>query len=438
MSAPDGEFPQKPRGKKKGARANREGKPWKRADGRYCMRLYPLDGTIEKRPAYVYGKTRAEVMRKHDEKKAEQARGITGSDIRIGDYMRRWLDVTLSQYVRAGELAETTADSYRDLARHHIIPDHGPSLARVGLRELTAPMVREWQDGLLRKPSGRRRRKLRPGETELPGATTLSPRTVAYCRAILHKALSDAMRDEVAKLQRNVVDLTDPPKSRQQSSSVTIAPDQAGRLLVEMSGDSLWCYWLVAFTLGLRRGEGLGMRWQDLDLAVRTWKPAMQVQRLRGEPDPETGRRKGRLALTGLKTEASGTKVALPVSASDALTRWRPEQAKARLAAPRWAELDLVFTTKLGTAIEPRNVNRAWERLCARAGVEGVRLHDLRHACASYLLAVGVNSKVVQRTLRHSRLATTELYLHALEEVPREAAEAMDGIVAALREKGAL
>ena len=98
----------------------------------------------------------------------------------------------------------------------------------------------------------------------------------------------------------------------------------------------------------------------------------------------------------------------------------------------------MVFTTRFGTAIEPRNVNRAWERVCGRASVEGVRLHDLRHACASYLLAAGVSSKVVQRTLRHSRLATTELYLHALEEVPREAAEAMDGIVAALRERGAL
>jgi integrase len=425
-------------GKKKGARANREGKPWKRADGRHCMRLYPPDGTIEKRPAYVYGKSRAEVMRKHAEKKAEQARGITGGDVSIGDYMTRWLDVTLPQYVRAGELAETTADSYRDLALHHIIPDKSPTLARVGLRELSAPMVREWQDGLLRKPSGRRRSRLRPGEAELPGPPTLSPRTVAYCRAILHKAIADALRDEVGGLQRNVVDLTDPPKSRRKAAAVTITPEQAGRLLVEMSRDSLWCYWLVAFTLGLRRGEGLGMRWGDIDLTDRTWQPSMQVQRIRGEADPETGRRKGRLVLTGLKTEASGLKVALPRSASDALAKWRPEQARAKLAAARWADLDLVFTTRLGTAIEPRNVNRAWARLCERAEVEGVRLHDLRHACASYLLAAGVNSKVVQRTLRHSRLATTELYLHALEEVPREAAEAMDGIVAALRERGAL
>ena len=429
---------EKPRGKRKGARANREGKPWKRSDGRYVMRLYPPDGTIEKRPAYVYGKTRAEVIRKHDEKKAEQARGITAGDVKTGDYMRRWLDVTLPQYVRAGELAETTADSYRDLVLHHVIPDKPPSLARIGLRELTAPMIREWQDGLLRKPSGRRRRVLRPGETELPPPATLSVRTVAYCRAILHKALADAMRDEVADLQRNVVDLTDPPKSRLKVTATAIAPEQAGRLLVGMSGDPLWCYWLVAFTVGLRRGEGLGMCWTDLDLKLRTWKPSMQVQRLRGEPDPVTGRRKGRLVLTALKTEASGQKVALPVSAADALTRWRPDQAAVRLAAPRWADLGLVHTTGVGTAIEPRNVNRAWERLCGRAEVRGVRLHDLRHACASYLLAAGVSSKVVQRTLRHSRLATTELYLHALEEVPREAADAMDGIVAELRKKGAL
>jgi len=80
-------------------------------------------------------------------------------------------------------------------------------------------------------------------------------------------------------------------------------------------------------------------------------------------------------------------------------------------------------------------VDRAWERLCARAGVPRVRLHDLRHACASYLLAAGVDLKTVQVTLRHAHGSTTQMYLHALEEVPRSGADAMDGIIEGLRGK---
>lgn len=425
-----------PRGKRKGARPNREGKPWHRPDGRWCMRLYPPDGTIETRPKYVYGKTRAEVMRKYDRLKAEQARGLPSDpDQKVGDYLHRWLYETLPQYVQAGELAESTMDSYRDLAAKHIVPDRAgvPSLAHIGLRELTGPMVREWQDKLSRKPSGRPRRKLRPGETVLPPTPVLSTRTVAYCRAVLHKALADAVRDEVAGLQRNVVDLVKPARKRQKETRPAITPEQVSALLVAMGEDRLWCYWLTAFAVGFRRGEGLGMRWEDLDLDAKTWQPVLTVQRRRGDADPETGRRTGKLVAKELKTEASGQKIALPSSASEALSKWRLQQAQVRLAAPVWADLGLVFTTGLGTALEPRNVNRAWEALCARAGVPGVRLHDLRHACASYMLAAGADLKSVQRTLRHSRLQTTELYLHAIEEVPRAAADKMDEVLAGLR-----
>ena len=201
-----------------------------------------------------------------------------------------------------------------------------------------------------------------------------------------------------------------------------------------MDDDRLWCYWLCALALGFRRGEGLGMRWADIDLEARTWEPGQQVQRQRGERDEATGRRAGRLVATGLKTEASGQKVAIPRSAARALAKWQADQKKTRLAARRWAPLDFVFTTGLGTALEPRNVNRAWERLTVRAGVPGVRLHDLRHACGSYLVAGGVNVKTVQRTLRHARMSTTiEMYIHAIEEVPREAADAMDDLLDALR-----
>ena len=308
-------------------------------------------------------------------------------------------------------------------------------MRHIRLTALDGPLIREWQDGLSQKPAARRPRQVPDGEPAAP--RLLSPRTVAYCRAILHKALADAISDEVAGLEKNAVDKVRAPKRRRKKAVVIITPEQASALLAEMDKDRLRRYWLLSFALGLRRGEGLGMRWSDLDLENRTWTPQLTVQRLRGEKDPDTGKRaRSRLITKELKTESSGEKIAIGTVVAAELAQWQREQRKARMAAPRWLDADLVFTTGTGTALEPRNVNRAWDAICARAGVPGVRLHDLRHACASFLLSAGVDLKTVQATLRHANLTTTERYLHALREVPRGAADAMDELLTVLRRPG--
>ena len=120
----------------------------------------------------------------------------------------------------------------------------------------------------------------------------------------------------------------------------------------------------------------------------------------------------------------------------EALTAWQREQRRQRMQAPAWADLGLVFTTGLGTAVEPRNMNRQWAKVRERAGIgRPARLHDLRHACASYALAGGADLKTVQRMLRHARISTTQVYVHALEDVPRAGADVMDRVLAGLRER---
>jgi hypothetical protein len=115
---------------------------------------------------------RKEVTEKHDEAVRRQALGLPdeSGDVLIGDYLHRWLDVTLPEYVRAGAMQESTMDSYRDNVELHIIPAGSgvPTLRHIGLLELSAPMVRGWMDKLRQKPSGRVRTKLRKGEAELP------------------------------------------------------------------------------------------------------------------------------------------------------------------------------------------------------------------------------------------------------------------------------
>jgi integrase len=161
------------------------------------------------------------------------------------------------------------------------------------------------------------------------------------------------------------------------------------------------------------------------------------VQRVRGEKDPETGRRKGQLVEKRLKTEASKATLPVPPTVIEALKLYREAQAAEREQAKVWADPGLVFTTTIGTALEPRNVNRAWDEVCKRAGIgRRVRIHDLRHAAGSYLFAAGAEMKTIQKTLRHTRMATTaDIYVHTFEESQRAAAEAMDGVLVDLTKK---
>lgn len=405
--------------------ANREGRVWQRADGRWTARVYgPEKGS---KPHYVYGRTREDAKAAKKALEDDLAKGMPAQDQTVAEFFEGWLTRTLPAQVATGHLAASTLDSYTDNARKHILP----GLGHVPLRQLRPSRVREWQAELLQKPSGRPRRKLLPGETELPPPRTLSPRTVGYCQAILRRAMNDAWADSL--VGQNVVARVPLPKIKEKADRVFSAEEMAA-LLEESSRDRLWCYWLTVLMLGLRRGECLALRWSDVDFEARTIRLGASIQRLRGEVDPETGRRRGALVRKGMKTEASADVVGFGDALHDALRAHQKEQREARLRSRVWLEdADLVFTTSIGTALEPRGVNRSWQKVCERAGVPGARIHDLRHAFGTTLAAAGFHPKVIQKALRHSRMATTEIYVHAAREVNREVPAAMDRVVTDLR-----
>ena len=118
----------------------------------------------------------------------------------------------------------------------------------------------------------------------------------------------------------------------------------------------------------------------------------------------------------------------LPRSAVETLTAHRVRQgAERQTAASTWRETGLVFTTEIGTPLEPRNVLRRFELLAERAGLKGVHLHTLRHSAASFLLAAGTHTKVVQEHLGHSSYAiTADIYSHVGPTLKREAADRLD------------
>jgi len=131
------------------------------------------------------------------------------------------------------------------------------------------------------------------------------------------------------------------------------------------------------------------------------------------------------VVVTELKTDRSRRTVPIPVRTAAALKSHRAAQAEQRMSCPiPWPDNDLVFTTSIGTPLEPRNVNRSWYVVRRQADLDWLRLHDLRHACATFLIAAGASPRTVMAQLGHSQIALTmNTYAHVLEEVQREAVD---------------
>jgi integrase len=136
----------------------------------------------------------------------------------------------------------------------------------------------------------------------------------------------------------------------------------------------------------------------------------------------------GAVQVSTPKTSTSRRVVDLSSRTVEALELQRRRQEEERtVAGAAWTESDLVFTTALGTPLHPRNVLRDFQGALEKAGITKIRIHDLRHTAATLLLQEGVNPKVVQELLGHSRVAITlDIYSHTTEGLHREAADVMD------------
>jgi integrase len=242
-----------------------------------------------------------------------------------------------------------------------------------------------------------------------------SIRQVQYVHAVLRNALQHAMREEL--LARNVAKLVKVTSPRYKVGK-GLSVDQVKALLKGAKGHRLYALYMVAATMGLRRGELLGLRWDDVDLDVGTLMIQKTVQRVKGE-----------LHIQDAKTETSESVLPLPEITRATLERHRDLQDKERVdLAEAWHEHDLVFPSELGTPMEPRNLNRHFAALRSKTGLDGVRLHDLRHTVVSVLMDLGVPPHTVQAIARHSDVKITlKIYADSNLQAMREALYKIDG-----------
>jgi len=247
----------------------------------------------------------------------------------------------------------------------------------------------------------------------------MSPTTVRRVHATLRQALQQAMRDGL--VSRNVAALVRPPRAAA-FTPVGLSPEQARAFLAAVAGDHLEAlYWLL-LTTGLREGELLALKWSDVNLDG-TQLAVRRTLRTRG----------GEQFLEEPKTASSKREVMLTGHMVDLLRRHRAAQRVQRLrVADLWQDQDLVFCDGVGRPLSPYRLLRTEFRgHLRRLGLPAaMRLHDLRHAFATMLIADGVPVSTVSSILGHSRISTTlNVYVHPSTGQQQRAIDALDRLL---------
>ncbi|HEY2984616.1 MAG TPA: site-specific integrase, partial [Jatrophihabitantaceae bacterium] len=240
----------------------------------------------------------------------------------------------------------------------------------------------------------------------------LSARSVANVRDCLRAALSHAC-DVDQLISRNPAALVKLPRVRRRRGRAWTS-DEARAFLesARVDDDPLYAAFVLILVLGLRRGEVLGLMWDDIELDRAELRVSRQLQRVRGT-----------LYLRDTKTETSEATLPLPDICTTALQlRESVQTTAATLAGPAWQDFKLIFTTRYGTPIEPRNFNRYFHARCEKAAVRRIRVHDARHTCATLLADLDVHPRVAMQILRHAQIAVTmEIYTEASSPATRAA-----------------
>jgi len=400
-------------------RGRGEGSIAQRADGTWqgAVTIGYKDGKRQRK--FYFGATRGAVSEKLKValRDLQQGKPLPNERRTVAQFLDAWL-----KDVAKPRLRPSTYESYERMIRLHIIP----ALGRLPLAKLAPQTVQAWlnaqqSSGRVVQPAKEGAAAVEPDQEQAPAVEpmrTLSPRTVQYLRAILRTALRSA--EKWGMVARNVAMLTDAPRSQRREIH-PLTPDQARAFLVSIAGHRLYAVFAVAIACGLRRGEILGLRWSDVDLDASRLRVEQAMSR------DEDGKR----VFVEPKSERSRRTIAVPSVIVDALKAHRKGQLEERLVAGgQWRDNGLVFTNRTGGPLDEWKLGDQLHAMLKAAELPRVRFHDLRHSCASFLLAQGVAPRAIMEILGHSQISLTlDTYSHLMPGGHEEAAHKMDQLL---------
>ncbi|MFB7557103.1 tyrosine-type recombinase/integrase [Streptomyces brevispora] len=394
-------------------RANGDGTVYQRKDRRWEAAGYVLAPGNTRKRIRVYGNSRTEALAKLTEKIAASNRGVpvVTAQGSLAAYLAYWLESVAVHHLR-----ETTHTRYTACVDRYLIP----GLGRKKLTKLTAKDVRTWLNQLRTTcqccTRGIDARRDQPCCCAIGQCCSklLSPLTLTYVHSVLKSALEHAVREE--EIPRNVARnvRTGTPRPRRFEP---LTADEARQFLTTVRGHRLHALFELALHTGLRKGELLGLRWEDLDLDTGTAAIRRTLQRTTT----------GGLTTLPTKTRASERRIALPARCLQSLKLHHEQQERERKAAgTSWQHSGHVFTTAQGGSIDPTNLSRAFTTLLRKARLRRIRFHDLRHSTATLLLEQGVELVVIKELLGHAHIGVTAtVYAHVRLRLQRDAIDTL-------------
>lgn len=380
-------------------RANGEGSILKRKDGRFMARV-----TVNGERLTFYSRSRQEAAAWLAEQLAAKNHGllVAPSKVTFG----QWLDTWLQEYARP-RVRPTTWEDYRIIVEKHL----KPALGEILLKDLRPEHLQKVHNE--------------------KAASGLSPRRVRLIHVVTHSALKQAVKSRL--LAVNPAEATSLPRQPKREIHVLSLEDEK-KLLAALEGERLGVFFLVALATGLRRGELLGLKWEDVDLKNGVIKVRRSLTRVK------TAEGKTELVFQEPKTESSRRMVPLPSPVVSALKAHRRKQAEEKLLLGQdYQDNGFVFCHEDGRPLDPAWVTRNFHRLLKKAGVNDTNFHALRHTYATRLLELNEHPKVVQELLGHSSIEMTlDTYSHVMPEIKQAAVQKLDALFAPAQNKSPL
>jgi integrase len=375
-----------------GRNANGEGTVYRRKDGRWEAAGYFLTASGQRKRVRKLGRTREEAYDKLIEVKGQSRQGIPVPDRswKVGEFLDYWLETTILPRRRL-----TTYERHETIVRLHL----KPGLGKYSLAQLSVANTQRYFDTKL--------------------AEGVSVATLDNMRKTLRAALTSAQRLEV--VFRNVASLIQ-SAGYDPSEADWWTVEEVERFLEAIKSDRYCAAFILVALYAFRRGEVLGLQWRDVDFEASALRIRRQLQRVGHK-----------LQLQDVKTKASRRDEPLLQTARAVLAQHREQQCKLReLAGNAWkgsgTDDELIFTTRTGAPVDPRNLTRSFERICRTNGLRKIKLHEVRHTNATLQLNLEVASRTTQAILGHSTDSITkQIYQHsdlknkqdALEKVER-------------------
>lgn len=377
-------------------RLNGEGSIYKRKDGRW---VGAYTDPLTKKRGYVYGKSQKEVKERIKEKMEQVV------EEEAEETLADWVKYFLYTYKQI-ELKQSTFGSYLYLYSLHI---ENSDVGKKKLTEVTANDLQSFYN-----------KKVEEG---------YNSKTIRHMQILINSALKQAER--VGNIKDNPNRHTILPK-KQKFEAKILKKEDVVKIIKEGKAEKIYPLVITCVTCGLRKGEILGLKWENIDFEKRQIHITGSLCRIMQEADRD-GKRVSTYKVLAPKTKSSIRTIPMMEVTYEALLmqKARQEQDKRKWKGDYENE-GFVFARPNGMYMSPREVNNYFHKMLDKYHIERIRFHDLRHTYASIMLEAGVPAKVTQELLGHSTITTTlDIYTHVSEQAKDEAVKQTELIFSA-------